>query len=120
MKRSVGGETATAEDHVEVTTDDGSDDQEAAKRREREWLAPKTGRRTTRVGESFQCVIPALGSEQDSLDNSGGGGGGSESSSHADVSSSASSSSSSSASATSSPEDAARGTGAAAAADVSP
>jgi hypothetical protein len=42
---------------------DGQTSEEDAKRREREWLAPRTGRRSTRVGEDFQCKIPELGSE---------------------------------------------------------
>jgi len=42
---------------------DGQTSEEDAKRREREWLAPRTGRRSTRVGEDFQCEIPELGSE---------------------------------------------------------
>ena len=46
-----------------AASSDGQTSEEDAKRREREWLAPRTGRRTTRVGDDFQCAIPELGSE---------------------------------------------------------
>ena len=59
--------------------DGGTSGEEQAKRREREWLAPRTGPRTTRVGDDFQCAdLPTLGELP--YDENGGGGGGSSSS----------------------------------------
>ena len=57
---------------VEDTSDEASvtsDCEAATKRREREWLAPKTGQRATRVGDNFQCVIPELGAADDDDDD---------------------------------------------------
>ena len=54
----------------------GFGDEESAKRRERQWLAPKSGARSTRVGESYQCAIPELRGPRG---GSGGGGSGSDS-----------------------------------------
>lgn len=58
----------TKEDESEDTTPAAESDNIAnvdenesfSKRREKQWLAPKSGQRVTRVGEDYQCAIPDL------------------------------------------------------------
>ncbi len=46
--------------------------EEPSKRREQVWLAPKTGRRSTRVGEEYQvAVLPNLGEREREVEAEG-------------------------------------------------
>jgi hypothetical protein len=65
MKRNNDEKAAPTDDKnsSKTVTDDGDSDDDTEsfmKRREKEWLAPKSGPRSVRVGENYQCVIPDL------------------------------------------------------------
>ena len=54
-----------ATDNTPTVIEGEYSDTEGAKRREREWLQPSRSRRTARIGEEFQAMIPPIGGVDD-------------------------------------------------------